>query len=377
MTVPAANYNRSMAESTTVTPAPGNERNDGQGNAKQRIGQLDGVRTLAIALVFLNHAFKVKLAWAGVDLFFILSGFLITGILIGAKQRRIGDYFSHFYGRRVRRILPPYLLLLLITPIFWGFWWLRYGYMYVFLMNLLATLHMGHPTTLDVLWSLAVEEQFYLFWPFVGFLLSETAIAWVAAAMVAIVPLLRYFCTPLFPTYATIYMLTPFRMDLLALGALFAIAWRRRRSLFERFGVYGPLLTAAAVAAMLLLSRRPGFTITANTPFANLWIYELTLIGSAGVILWALGGRYVGVLRIGWVRYVGRISYSFYLIHTTAQVVLERHMHSRWAVAALALTLSLLYSAASWQWLEKPILYAGSGSRVRKEAVADEQAIAR
>ena len=101
------------------------------------------------------------------------------------------------------------------------------------------------------------------------------------------------------------------------------------------------------------------------------------MIASTSIVLWSLSGRWVRLLESRPLRALGRISYSFYLIHTTAQVVLERHMHSRWAVAALALTLSLLYSAASWQWLEKPILYAGSGSRVRKEAVADEQAIAR
>ncbi len=343
---------------------------------RERIGQLDGVRTVAIAMVFLNHAFRVKLMWAGVDLFFILSGFLITGILIGAKERRIGDYFGHFYGRRVRRILPPYVLLLALTPIFFGMAWLRQGVMYVFLMNVLFASGKVHPSSLDVLWSLAVEEQFYLFWPLVVFFMSETAIAWVAGALVVGAPLLRYVCTPWFAWYAPMYMLTPFRMDLLAVGALFAIAWRRRRRAVERWGMYGPLLTVAALGAMLWFARRPGFTITANTQFGNLWIYEFTLLGSAGVVLWALSGRGVGVLRLEWVRYVGRISYSFYLIHTTALIVLARYVPGRWVVAALALAGSLGYSAVSWRWLEKPILYAGAGSAVRQEAVADERAIA-
>ena len=365
----ATNYNLGMAVSATEG------HTTGLATEKQRIGQLDGVRTIAIGMVFLNHAFKVKLAWAGVDLFFILSGFLITGILMGGKRRGIGEYFSHFYGRRVRRILPPYLMLLVVTAIFFGVAWLRHGYLYLFLMNLVQPLRVWQPNTLDVLWSLAVEEQFYIFWPFVIFFLSETAIAWVAGAIVLAAPLLRYFATPLFATYQTIYMMTPFRMDLLALGALFAIAWRRRRDLIERAGAYSLLLTLAALAAMLWLSRRPGFTITANTPFANVWIYELTLAGSAGVVLWALSGRFVGVLKIAWVRYVGRISYSFYLVHTTVLVLLEQRMHDKWVVGGLTLAISLAYSVASWKWLEQPILFAGSGSRVRKEAVADESAI--
>lgn len=344
-------------------------------SGRERIGQLDGVRAVAIAMVFLNHLLRVKLMWAGVDLFFILSGFLITGILLGAKERRIGDYFGHFYGRRVRRILPPYLLLLLWTPVFFGVGWLRFGYMYVGLMNLLGPLGMPHPMGFDVLWSLAVEEQFYLFWPFVIFFLSERAVAGVAGVLMVVAPVLRHIGTPASYGFEGVYMLTPFRMDLLAAGALIAIAWRRRRDLIERWGVYGPVLTAAAVGAMLWLARRPGFTITANTPFARVWIYELTLLASAGVVLWALGGRGVGVLKVGWVRYVGRISYSFYLVHSMVQVVLLEGLRNRWVVAGLTLAISLGYAAVSWRWLETPILYAGRGSAVRVEAVADERAI--
>ena len=74
----------------------------------KRISQLDGVRGLAILAVFLHHALKIKLLWMGVDLFFILSGFLITGILLSAKGQKLGSYFAHFYSRRARRILAPY-----------------------------------------------------------------------------------------------------------------------------------------------------------------------------------------------------------------------------------------------------------------------------
>ena len=343
----------------------------------QRIEQLDGVRALAIGMVFLNHAFRIKMMWAGVDLFFMLSGFLITGILIGGKKRSFGGFLGHFYQRRARRILPPYLLLLVITTIFFGVIWLRYIYMYLFLMNF-VTAFFPHLASLDVLWSLAVEEQFYLVWPLMVFFLSEMSLTWAAAGLVVAAPLLRYFCTPLFPSYAAVYMLTPFRMDLLATGALLAIAWRKRQHWIGRFGQYGLLLSFAAMAALFLLARRrPGFTITAKTPFGNLWIYELTLLASLGVLLWALSGRHVGLLKIGWVRYVGRISYSFYLIHTTVMLLLEPHVRQRWLVAGLGLGIALGYSALSWEYFEKPILYARSGSAVRKEALADERAITR
>lgn len=74
----------------------------------QRIRQLDGIRAIAILAVFVHHSLHVKLMWMGVDLFFVLSGFLITGVLLDAKHHSLGNFFAHFYSRRARRILAPY-----------------------------------------------------------------------------------------------------------------------------------------------------------------------------------------------------------------------------------------------------------------------------
>ncbi len=338
-----------------------------------RIGALDGVRGIAILLVFANHAFKVRLAWAGVDLFFVLSGFLITGILLGVKHLRAGAYYGRFYGRRARRILPPYLLLLVITPIFFGVAWLRFGYMYVFLMNFVTAFGMPHLSSLDVLWSLAVEEQFYLVWPVLVLLLSERALIWAVGVLMLAAPLLRFLCSPGFSSYAPIYMLTPFRMDLLAAGAGLALVWRKRRAWIARFGGFGPLLSIAALGVLAALSRQKGFSVTANTPAGNVWIYEMTLVASTGVVLWALSGRGVQVLGWGPLRALGRISYSFYLIHTTVLIVLERYLTGRWLVAGLTLGISLVYSVLSWRYVEQPILYRGS--RKQAEVLAEESAI--
>jgi peptidoglycan/LPS O-acetylase OafA/YrhL len=341
----------------------------------KRIEQLDGVRTLAIGAVFLHHAYGVKLLWAGVDLFFVLSGFLITGILIGAKGKTLGRYFGHFYERRARRILPPYLMLMALGSVMMGIGWVRHWYLYVFLMNFIVALQIPQPKPLDVLWSLAVEEQFYLVWPFVVFLLNETAIAWTAGGLVLLAPLLRWGCTPLFGSHWPIYTLTPFRMDLLAAGALLAILWRRKRSLIERYGVYGPLFTLGAGVALVLLGRLPDFSTFANRAAANVWIYELCLVASVGVIVWALSGRYVGILRWGPIRYLGRISYAIYLIHTVALALMEHFLGSRVYVGAIAAVISVGYAAVSWKFLEQPILFWKPRTRVRAEAEADERAI--
>src|ERR1700733_10018265 len=117
-----------------------------------RITQLDGLRAIAIIAVFWHHAFETKLAWMGVDLFFILSGFLITDILIRSCHRRILAYLGSFYGRRIRRILPPYFLLLAITCVLFGAWWLKSWYYYLGFMNLLPITHVKFPDSLAILW---------------------------------------------------------------------------------------------------------------------------------------------------------------------------------------------------------------------------------
>ena len=227
-----------------------------------------------------------------------------------------------------------------------------------------------------MLWSLAVEEQFYLVWPVVIFFLSETAIAWTAGGLVLLAPLLRWYFTPFFWLHWEIYTLTPFRMDLLAAGALLAVAWRHRRGAIERYGVYGPVMTVGAGIGLVVLGRRPGFSTFANNAGANVWIYELCLLASVGIVLWALSGRGVGVLRWGPVAYVGRVSYSIYLVHTLVLLVVERAGWNGVATAAVSAGITVGYAAVSWRYLEQPILFWRAKTRVREEAEEDEKAIA-
>jgi peptidoglycan/LPS O-acetylase OafA/YrhL len=332
--------------------------------AEKRIEALDGVRAVAVTAVFFNHAVHAKLLWAGVDLFFILSGFLITGILIDRKRDPIGGYFGHFYERRVKRILPPYLLLLLFTCAIFGFSWLHRWYYYLFFMNYLVGYRVPHPEPLGVLWSLAVEEQFYFVWPFFVYFLRERYIALTATALIIAAPVLRYLCTPLFSTHFAIYALTPFRMDLLAAGALLTIAWRHHRDKMERFGAWGIALAVVAVGVLGALSRNPHFRNDANTPVVNTWLYELTLIATTGVILWALSGKFVGILKWSPLRYIGRISYQIYLIHLSMLYLTLRWFHRPMLSVAVALVMTLVYAALSWHFLEQPLL------RKRKKAVA-------
>jgi peptidoglycan/LPS O-acetylase OafA/YrhL len=325
----------------------------------KRITQLDGLRAIAVLMIFGSHAYGTPLLWSGVDLFFILSGFLITGILLEQREQRSTiSYLASFYLKRTRRIIPAYLVFLAFSSIFIGIAWINHWYLFLFLMNFDLFRKFDSHNTFGILWSLAVEEQFYLFWPIAVYLLSETALAWLAGSLVLIAPLLRWIATVFFPLRWPIHTSTPFRMDLLAVGALIAFAWRHRRTDVERFGPYGLLVLGIAAISLLLLSRYSWFQPSANTVLVNVWLYELILIGWVGVMLWALSGRNVEVLRIRSLVYIGSISYSFYLVHFLL-ISIVRH-HARHFSVGIALGASLLYATISWFVIEYPILRRGA-----------------
>jgi peptidoglycan/LPS O-acetylase OafA/YrhL len=328
----------------------------GQRATGHRISQLDGLRGLAIFAVWFHHYFFVRLMWMGVDLFFVLSGFLITGVLMARRNVSLRRYFISFYERRAKRIYPPYLLVLLVVSLLFGSFWLGHAYLYLFLMNFVIPMDIAQPRAFAVLWSLAVEEQFYLVWPFAVYFLSPKRLKWLAVGLVVLAPLLRGLCTPLFDTHWWIYNLTPFRMDCLAMGALLAILWQTHRTAIQRFGHYGLILTAVALVSLGLVSRIPGFTTFANTRATNVTIYELSLLTATGLMLWALSGRGVAILNFPPLRYLGRISYSVYLIHVAALLTAEAFIASTALYRLAATAATLAYAMLSWHFLEQPLL---------------------
>src|SRR5690242_4935967 len=144
----------------------------------KRIPQLDGLRSIAILMVFLFHAFQVPVFWSGVDLFFVLSGYLITGILLRLKEQKDGGAVvlrlaRSFYLRRACRIHPPFVRYLFDVTLFSRVPWAHLEYWYAFYDANYATAT-GHDSVRAMvpLWSLAVEEQFYFVWPWVVLLAS-------------------------------------------------------------------------------------------------------------------------------------------------------------------------------------------------------------
>jgi len=326
----------------------------GPADHSHRIVQLDGLRAFAVLAVFAQHALRAPL-WMGVDLFFVLSGFLITGILLERKARG-QSYFSYFYARRVRRILPPYVLLLIVSSLLFGFGWAHYWPWYAFFAtNIGDALGQSGHDSLNILWSLAVEEQFYIVWPFVVLLLPQRLMAVVAAALIFVVPVLRAVATPWFDSYWPIYYLTPFRMDLLAAGALLAVLVRRDRNALEPFKWPAAALFFAALGVLAWLHLHYPRFRGMNTPLSNAMLYSVSLVLCTSIVVFALQSKGIvrRLLSNPVLVYIGTISYTIYLIHLTILYAVWPLHYGRIQSAAIALVLTLAYASASWFLFER------------------------
>ena len=322
---------------------------------RSRMPELDTLRGIAVLSVVFFHAFGFEFGikglsgipkylvaatlpgWVGVNLFFVLSGFLITGILIDTRSRE--DYYRRFYLRRALRILPIYYAVLILLAVFsrtgiiarpasWAF----LGLSFIYLAN--VTNLFGVTMQYGVLWSLAVEEHFYLLWPTVAKFFSRRGLTIVAALICVGCPLLRaiYF----WRGYDSGDGYTWLCADGLALGALLAIAARgrfRARSQFVRLaiGTLAVSLVMFIVGAPLGIFRASqilGFTLRDTT--LNLFFLGLisaTLVLGTSRWRWAVNHRSL--------QFLGEISYGVYLIHMLVFDVVDR-AYSRVAPGLIA-----------------------------------------
>ena len=313
----------------------------------------NGLRGLAILMVFVNHYGTLvmhdryaMMFWPGVDLFFVLSGFLITGILFDSRQH--ADYFRGFYIRRALRIFPLYYALFLaiavLTPILklsyaptiWSFLVyagnivLVWGNNYLDLTRNPTVIHIGVITshhvdlTLGHLWSLCVEEQFYLVWPLVVWLLpSRKALLRFSAAAIAFTLCLRiglYFYDPLRVAQTHfLYVATWTRCEGLFAGSWLALWLRGAKVSASRLRTIAWTLIAACSAVVTIGAETIGKHWFANEVNPLVCTYGYTLIAgvAVGVLLLALDEKtwvHKALLNRGLAR-LGVVSYGFYLIH--------------------------------------------------------------
>lgn len=359
---------------------------------------LDGVRALAILLVLGVHAagplfgqatrgnqavtFALNFGWIGVDVFFVLSGMLITGILLDTKGAQ--GYYASFYARRALRIFPIYyaalFVLLVAAPVVAG--WVRHhapefparqGWLWTYTTNV----SMAVDNSWDVLprptwpfWSLAVEEQFYMVWPFVVARLSRPALARTAAAMVVVALVLRTGLAALGGHPLTIYASTLTRMDALALGALVAIAAREPGGL-ARFRPYVAPVLAACAAAFAALCVVGNSGAWSAPPIATVGHTLLALGGAAflvGVLTAAPRSFARRALETRPARHIGARSYGFYVWHM-AVVLFAARIGSDWLapvvpwyvlrgliMVLLCVAVTLAVAELGWVLIEAPFL---------------------
>jgi len=302
---------------------------------RKRMPELDTLRGVAVLLVFVYHGLFWSIAparmtagarmwtplfrggWSGVQLFFVLSGFLITGILM--RSRGSSTYFRTFYLRRALRILPACLLLiaaLLATGVsHWPFAFVSLA----FLANLSLLLHV--PVDYAPLWSLGVEEQFYALWPAAVRRASDRAIVVIAASVFAVTPLIRAIAFAI-GARGGIYYFTWYNFDGLALGACLAVAAHLPRNPFATISAAllgSGVAMAIIVAAFGSLSRN---TIAGSALLPT--ILYLLFGGIIGLTLVAGSSRFAALVNIRPLQWLGFISYGLYLVHVLAFTLFDR-----------------------------------------------------
>jgi peptidoglycan/LPS O-acetylase OafA/YrhL len=344
------------------------------------IPQFDGLRGLAILLVLvghsgfleaLPHAGMLEYTRFGVDLFFVLSGFLITGILVDSRDSP--HYFRNFYARRALRIWPLYYLVLfvafVVAPLFAPSMrptassiWPAFVF---YVQNIVFAHRDTYPFALGATWSLAVEEQFYLTWPILVFLVKKRTLAIVSVLLAVLSLSLRlsfhFHGAPL----GFVHFFTLSRLESITFGSLAAlwlrspsctlVRWRIRAYQFMVFGVVGTIL------ARILMHR--------NSSVVGYTFLAFAFTGLLGVSLGSdprssLLGR---ALSAGWLRYIGRISYGIYLLHYPLFILwarffgtLDFYQAHKMAGSLIAfagqIALATIAATISWRFFEEPIL---------------------
>ena len=342
--------------------------------APAHVPALDGVRGVAIALVLLSHVLHDRVSsagWIGVDLFFVLSGFLITGILWDSRERP--HRARTFYIRRALRILPLYygvlFVLFVAVPIVhavptdeyrqlvseqWWYW--------AYLPNwLIALKHRIDGGSLAWFWSLAIEEQFYLVWPLLVWHASRRTIVRVCAGTMVAGFVLRcvlvFMHAGAYESRPLVYMLTPCRLDGLVVGALIAMQIREPggyAALCRRIRLPA-LISAALLCALALLQLEDGAPAMARSPIVETVGYPALAIAFGGFLVASLGPwRQIMSSRV--LRCLGLYSYGLYVLHPfVIRAFRERSplVFGTWGFALAATATSLAIAWLSYQLYER------------------------
>lgn len=361
--------------------------------ADPRIPALDTLRGLAVLLVMWGHTTVMKPAceldriyklvtqsgWIGVDLFFVLSGFLITGILLDTRGKR--GWLWSFFARRALRILPLAFAVIAIVcvlvpnlPRATAQPWAtlqgicdsparHQGWLWSFLGNVQIARGGWCFGPLDAMWSLAVEEQFYLLWPLAVLGLGRRGIMWLAGGLFALSVALKAILLARGVTIDAIIVLTPTRLDGLAIGAMIACL-QRDGGLSQIVPWAKRAMIALPVVLISLGIWRGNFTLTdawilgAGVPLVALFFGALVVVGITRPSRTEVGEQEADAsiprrtnFIAAFLAFTGKYSYALYLLHWPAHAVV---MYALFRIDDVPTVLgsrlpgALLYYAASW-----------------------------
>lgn len=351
-------------------------------SAPGRIAQLDGIRGVAVSLVVLFHYFGgndeqsiiankairwvINRGWSGVDLFFILSGFLIGGILLDNKVNK--RFAGVFYYRRFLRIFPLYYLLLLVAWLATNEastrWWLYVAY----LQNIPAAFDRPVPHILAITWSLAVEEHFYLLLPTLVALLNRRSLSFAVLSFVVAAIVLRIGAFAIGAPHADSfsYYFTFCRLDELMLGVGAALMVRSAVIGVRLRSAAWPFYIAIAVCLVFLpiISAADLKLFRGSTVTVGIIVYAVLYLA---LVLLAVEHptSFVGVIfksRI--LRWLGVRAYSIYLFHQTVLAaaliaIPATSIYTQYASRGLAIAMVLGLAFLLWKLVEGPLIALG------------------
>ena len=352
-----------------------------------RVESLDGIRGVAILMVLISHAGWFTNGWVGVDLFFVLSGYLITGIL--RKSTSDPFYWRRFYIKRATRILPPFVLGIVVVGLLWPHASFIVLGGYLLSLGNLMNISRFDILPLDHFWSLSVEEHYYLFWPLAVLTLSRRRLQWLLAAIIVAEPVIRFAFTFVLTRHDInpIYFLTPFRIDGIALGSLLALmleqnCWRER---LKRCAGPGAIVGAAVFMTLWTVLGHIHFFPFSFNPIFNAigyWLVAVTaffLVAHACVLPDSLLTR---LLRNRMLVALGTISYGVYVYHWILMTLVKHYFTSLTSLQAGIgnILCSILIAAILFRVYERPItmwgkrMAAGFSTEARVTVATETQA---
>jgi peptidoglycan/LPS O-acetylase OafA/YrhL len=357
----------------------------GESRGNQYVPELDGLRCVAVLGVVLFHL-RVpgfSIGGLGVWLFFVLSGYLITRILLSERSQSegMGSFLWRFYARRTLRIFPLYYAYLVVIYAIQTVSVIApkdYIYFFTYTQNfLLGATHFNYPGLLWHTWSLAIEEQFYLVWPILVYCLSRGSLTAVCSLAVLGAPIYRNWVYLATDNPHLTYTIPLGSADALALGCLCALHWNYMASVSR-----GAVAVAAGASAVLLVTLVAVIDPEAFWDVrdwvahpAQMLVFSAAAIMSAALLIVSLRFKLGGVLRSSVIVHIGKISYGIYMWHVLAMVIAVRLLEqvspaastNAWLRTAASLVVTYLIAFVSYQYFERPFLRMKDGLYVRKE----------